>query len=98
MKAEEFINNKLGDKNYTHSPYQIHRDELCEWLNEFNNINKNITFTGVRIDNGEHVTGWFTKKKIGNLIVPVIEVYKEHDSGDYIQTYEVNIETVNLTK
>lgn len=36
-KAEKFVNDKLGDKNYTHSPYPIHREELVQWLDEFTN-------------------------------------------------------------
>lgn len=34
-KAREFVNNKLGDKNYTHSPYCMHREEIAEWLQEY---------------------------------------------------------------
>ena len=33
--ASEFVNEKLGDKNYTHSPYPMHREEIIAWLNEF---------------------------------------------------------------
>ena len=35
MKAKEFVNNKLGDKNYTTSDFPISRAVLEEWLNEF---------------------------------------------------------------
>ena len=35
IKAKEFVNNKLGDKNYTHSEFTISREVLEEWLNEF---------------------------------------------------------------
>lgn len=49
----------------------------------------NVYFKAKRIDNGEWVVGFFTKKKIGNLIVPVIEVHKECDGGDYMETFEV---------
>lgn len=35
MTAEEFANNKLGDKNYTHSPYPMHRELLIEWLEQY---------------------------------------------------------------
>jgi len=35
MKAENFINSKLGDKNYTHSEFPISRATLEEWLIEF---------------------------------------------------------------
>jgi len=33
--AEEFLNDKLGTKDYTHSPLSIYRKELAEWLNEY---------------------------------------------------------------
>ena len=51
-------------------------------------------FKAKRIDNGEWVTGFFTKKKIGSLIVPVIEVYKEWDTGDYMEFYEIDGDTL----
>lgn len=54
----------------------------------------NVKFKSKRLDNNEWITGFFTKKKIGNLIVPVIEVYKEWDSGDYMETYEIDGETL----
>jgi hypothetical protein len=53
-----------------------------------------VKFKGKRLDNGELVEGFFTKKKIGALIVPVIEVYKEWDSGDYMESYEIDGETL----
>lgn len=60
-----------------------------------------MKFKAKRIDNGEYVTGFFTKKKVGSLIVPVIEVYKEWDSGDYMEYYEVDgdtLEQANLSE
>jgi hypothetical protein len=54
----------------------------------------NVYFKAQRIDNGDYVTGFFTKKLIGALIVPVIEVIKEWDGGDYIETYEINGDTL----
>jgi len=33
--AEKFVNEKLGDKNYTHSPYSMYRKEIIEWLEEY---------------------------------------------------------------
>lgn len=61
-------------------------------------IHAQVYFKAKRIDNGEWVVGFFTKKKIGSLIVPVIEVYKEWDSGDYMETYEIDGETlINYT-
>lgn len=35
MTANDFINSKLGDKNYTHSKYPMHREEIAEWLDEY---------------------------------------------------------------
>jgi len=49
-----------------------------------------VKFKAKRIDTGDWVTGFFTKKKVGRLIVPVIEVYKEWDNGDYMETYEID--------
>ena len=37
--ASEFVNEKLGDKNYTHSPYPMHREEIIAWLKEFASLN-----------------------------------------------------------
>lgn len=54
----------------------------------------NVFFKAKRIDNGQWVTGFFTKKQVGGLFVPVIEVIKEWDSGDYIESYEVDGDTV----
>ena len=54
----------------------------------------NVFFKAKRIDNGLWVTGFFTKKQVGGLFVPVIEVIKEWDSGDYIESYEVDGDTV----
>lgn len=51
-------------------------------------------FKAKRLDNGEWVIGWFTKKEIGNLIVPVIERYREWDTGDYIETIEIDGKTL----
>lgn len=57
------------------------------------NDNK-LIFTAKRSDTNDFVTGFFTKKKIGTLIVPVIEVYKESDFGDYMQSYEIDGSTL----
>ena len=54
----------------------------------------NVFFNAKRIDNGQWVTGFFTKKQVGGLFVPVIEVIKEWDSGDYVESYEVDGDTV----
>lgn len=53
-----------------------------------------VLFKAKRIDTGDWVTGFFTNKKIGNLICPVIEVYKEWDSGDYMESYEIDGKTL----
>lgn len=55
----------------------------------------NVIFRAKRIDNDEWVEGFFTKKqKSSHFFVPVIEVIKEWDSGDYIECYEVDGDTV----
>jgi hypothetical protein len=35
--ADEFVNDKLGEGNNTHSPFLMHRKELADWLIEFAN-------------------------------------------------------------
>lgn len=54
----------------------------------------NVYFTAKRIDNGMWVTGFFTKIQKGGLFVPVIQTIKEWDSGDYIETYEIDGDTL----
>lgn len=57
-------------------------------------MKRETKFRGRRTDTGEWVYGLFTNKKIGNLIVPVIDVYHEWDSGDYMESHEVDGDTV----
>lgn len=54
----------------------------------------NVFFKAKRIDDDRWVTGYFTYKKNGDCFVPVIEVIKEWDFGDYIESYEVDGDTV----
>ena len=54
----------------------------------------NVFFRAKRIDTGQWVEGFFTKKQKDGLFVPVIEVIKEWDFGDYVKSYEVDGETV----
>jgi hypothetical protein len=42
MTAEEFVNKKLGDKNYTHSPYTMYRKEITEWLIKYASQTKQV--------------------------------------------------------
>ncbi len=49
-----------------------------------------VRFKGQRLDNEEWIEGWFTKKQIGSLFCPVIERLREWDSGDYIETVEID--------
>jgi uncharacterized phage protein (TIGR01671 family) len=56
---------------------------------------REILFKGKRVDNGEWVEGLFCKQLIGSLFLPCIQVIKEWDTGDYIEHYEVNPETVS---
>jgi hypothetical protein len=54
----------------------------------------NVFFKAKRLDTGKWVEGFFTKKQKDGLFVPVIEVIKEWDSGDYIEYYEVHEDTI----
>ena len=54
----------------------------------------NVFFKAKRLDTGQWVKGFFTKKEKDGLFVPVIEVIRECDSGDYIESYEVDGNTV----
>lgn len=56
-------------------------------------IDTNVIFKAISLD-GTVVNGYFTKKKIGNLIVPVIERYREHDNGDYMESIEIDGDTL----
>ena len=56
-----------------------------------------VTFYGKRIDNDEWVRGFFTKEQRGSLFVPVIQMIKEWDSGDYIESYEIDGDTLRKT-
>lgn len=51
---------------------------------------RDLIFKAKRLDDGRWVQGFFTKKKIGSLIVPVIEVYRENDNGDYMDSIEID--------
>jgi hypothetical protein len=35
--AAEFVNDKLGEGNHTHTPFLMHREEMIKWLYEFAN-------------------------------------------------------------
>jgi len=56
-----------------------------------------VTFYGKRIDNDEWVRGFFTKEQRGSLFVPVIQMIKEWDSGDYIESFEIDGDTLRKT-
>jgi len=56
-----------------------------------------VTFYGKRIDNDEWVRGFFTKEQRGSVFVPVIQMIKEWDSGDYIESYEIDGDTLRKT-
>ena len=58
----------------------------------------NVMFKAKRIDSDIWVTGFFTKKQQGDLFVPVIEVIKEWDSGDYVESYEIDGSTLTTAK
>ena len=54
-------------------------------------------FKAQRLDTRDWVIGFFTKKQIGGLIVPVIEVIKEWDTGDYVESYEIDGDTLTTS-
>lgn len=56
-----------------------------------------VTFYGKRIDNDEWVRGFFTKEQRGSVFVPVIQMIKEWDSGDYIESFEIDGDTLRKT-
>lgn len=35
ITPEQFVNEKLGDKNYTHSKYPMYRKEISDWIKEY---------------------------------------------------------------
>lgn len=47
LTAKEFVNNKLGDKNYTHSAYPMYRDEIEEWIIEYVALTRNLSLGNV---------------------------------------------------
>ena len=56
-----------------------------------------VTFYGKRIDNDEWVRGFFTKEQRGSVFVPVIQMIKEWDSGDYVESFEIDGDTLRKT-
>mgnify|MGYP003334030274 FL=1 len=56
-----------------------------------------VTFYGKRIDNNEWVRGFFTKEQRGSVFVPVIQMIKEWDSGDYVESFEIDGDTLRKT-
>ena len=57
-------------------------------------MKREVKFRGLKIDSKEWAFGWFTKEKKGSLIVPVIQYYKEWDTGDYVDSYEIDGNTL----
>ena len=57
-------------------------------------MDKEVIFKARRADNGEIIQGFFTKKKIGSLICPVIERIIENDNGDYVESIEIDETTL----
>lgn len=57
-----------------------------------------VIFKAKRLDNGDWVEGFFTKKQLNVLFVPVIERIRESDNGDYMESIEVDGTTVRLAK
>jgi hypothetical protein len=61
-----------------------------------NYMESKVIFRAKRLDNGEFIEGFFTKKKEGALIIPVLERYKEHDNGDYIESIPIDGSTLTF--
>lgn len=40
VTPEQYINEKLGDKQFTHSDYPMSRQEIAEWIKEFIDISE----------------------------------------------------------
>ena len=58
-------------------------------------INESKLIFKAKVLNGEKIVeGFFTKKKVGNLMVPVIERIVESDNGDYIESTEIDGNTL----
>jgi hypothetical protein len=53
-----------------------------------------LMFQAKREDNGNLITGYFTRKKIGGFIYPVIEVEKNLDGGDFIESHIIDGNTL----
>ena len=60
-------------------------------------MDSKVIFKAKRLDNGEWIEGFFTKKKLTSIFVPVIERIIECDSGDYIESVEVDGNTLKCS-
>ena len=55
----------------------------------------NVLFKAKRLDNDQYVTGYFTYEQTSpSCFSPVIQVIKEWDSGDYIESYQIDCDTL----
>jgi hypothetical protein len=57
-------------------------------------MDKKVIFKAKRLDNGEWIEGFFTKKKLTSIFVPVIERIVENDNGEYMESIEVDGSTL----
>lgn len=57
-------------------------------------MNREIKFRAKDKKTGQWRLGQFTRAKKGGCIVPCIAVEKEWDSGDYVEDYEIDGETL----
>jgi hypothetical protein len=74
--AEEFVNDKIGEKNWTHSAFSIYRNEICQWLNEYANQLKPI--------------GEFNNLLFNKFIAECCEDYDEISPGKYLQGFKMS--------
>jgi len=74
MNAKEFVDNKLGDGKYTHSPITMYRSEIEEWLLEYAEQQaKNLSLSDV--SKRSEMLEIFYKRMVGRT--------EMHDSDEY---------------
>ena len=47
MTPKQFVDKKLGEKGYTHSPYSMYREEIYDWLNEYEALNESSVISPI---------------------------------------------------
>jgi len=79
---------------------KMSNEELLKEIREMYNktLIENIAgrFKAKKMGTDDWVIGFFTKVCTGNIFIPVIQVIKECDSGDYIESYEIDSNTLTF--